>query len=87
MTQKYGHTTDVMNSFAYPYYEGDGNELLAAFQDKCRYFSNWKTENGVIGIKITSDEQGTAFINISYEDKNASAINSAEKDKIIMDGL
>ena len=87
MTQKYGRAANATTFFLKPYSEGDGNELLAVYQDKCTYVSNWNTENGFIGLKIISHGEGTALINISYEDKNASAINSAEKDKIIMDGL
>jgi hypothetical protein len=87
MTQKYGSAYNGHAIFLAPSYEGDGNELLAIFQDKCSYDSYWKTENGFIVIKIISHAEGTALINISYEDKKASAINTAEKDKIIMDGL
>jgi hypothetical protein len=87
MNQKYGTPISIDEYFSKPYYDGDGNELLAFYQDKCTYVHKWKTENGFIGIKIISSGQGTARINISYEDKNAGAVNSAEKDKIIMDGL
>jgi hypothetical protein len=85
--QKYGNATQIHQSFSSPYFEGDGNELLAIYKEKCIYVYYWKTENGLIVIKIVSHLEGTALINISYEDKNASAINTAEKDKIIMDGL
>jgi hypothetical protein len=87
LTQKYGHYYQGKAEFLQPYNEGDGNELLAIYQEKCIYFNYWKTENGFIGISIISHREGTALINISYEDKEASAINTAEKDKIIIDGL
>lgn len=87
MNQKYGPSFNMLTFFEKPYIEGDGNELLAVYQNKCTYVYNWKTENGSIGIKIISHMEGTALINISYEDKKASAVNTAEKDKIITDGL
>jgi hypothetical protein len=87
MSQKYGYPAKTRAVFTSPYSEGDGNELLAISQGKCTYFYNWKTENGFIVIEIISYEQGKALINISYEDKNAKAIYSEEKDKIILDGL
>jgi len=87
MTQKYGGAFSGHASFSAPYIEGDGNELLAISQNKCNYDYYWKTENGFIMIRIISHGEGTALINVSYEDKNASATNKVEKDKIIMDGL
>jgi hypothetical protein len=87
LTQKYGPPNKKLTSFSEPYYEGDGNELLAICQDKCTYVYNWKTINGFVGIEIISHRQGTALMNIWYEDKKASAANSAEKDKIIINGL
>jgi len=87
MTQKYGNTLDRHAFFSSPYYDGGGNELLAIYQNKCTYDYNWHIENGSISLKIISHKQGTALINIWYEDKDASATNTAEKDKIIMDGL
>lgn len=87
MTQKYGGAFSGHASFLSPYSEGDGKELLAVAQNKCNYDYYWKTDNGSIMIKIISHAEGTALINVSYEDKNASATNKSEKDKIIMDGL
>ena len=87
MTQKYGRASKFLTSFLKPYAEGDGNELQAIYNGKCTYFYNWKTENGLIGIAIISHKEEAALINIWYEDKDASATNSEEKNKVIMDGL
>jgi hypothetical protein len=87
LTQKYGASAKSRAIFTSPYADGDGKELLAVYEDKCTYFANWKTENGLITIEITSKQQGTALIVISYEDKNAKALYTSEKDKIILDGL
>jgi hypothetical protein len=87
LTSKYGAAYQKKTVFANPNNAGDGNELQAIFQNKCTYFYNWKTENGLIVIKVSSHTEGSALIIISYEDKNAAAINATEKDKTIMDGL
>jgi len=87
MSQKYGLPYQRKTVFSKPYADGDGNELLAIFQDKFAYFYIWKTENGSLGIEINSHLEGTALINIRYEDKNASSTNTSEKEKIFMDGL
>jgi hypothetical protein len=87
MSKKYGLPYQRKTTFSKPYADGDGNELQAVFQDKCAYFYIWKTENGSVGIDLNSYVEGTALINIWYEDKNASTINSSENNKILMDGL
>ena len=87
LSQKYGLALQKKAFFSKPYSDGDGNELLAIFQKKCKYVYSWKPENGIIGIEIISYKEGTALINIWYEDKNASALYSAEKNQVIQDGL
>jgi hypothetical protein len=87
MTLKYGPGYYGHITFLTPYIEGDGNELLAIAQNKCTYEYCWKNNNGTIIMKMVGHGEGAALINITYEDKNASDVNKAENDKIIMDGL
>lgn len=60
--------------FSSPYEEGDGYELRAVFNEKCKYISFFKVEGGHISIEIDKGSQ----IKITYEDEEN--INLAQKE-------
>jgi hypothetical protein len=82
LVNKYGPTTKDYTFFSEPYYDGDGYELQAIEMDKCTWFSYWETPN--ITIQIKSFKYNAASIWISYENNEASEVNT--KEKAVLDG-
>ena len=60
--------------FSAPYEEGDGYELRAVLNNKCKYFTFFKVEGGHIAVNIDKDAQ----IKVTYEDEEN--INLAQKE-------
>ena len=60
--------------FSSPYEEGDGYELRAVSNEKCRYVSFFKVKGGHISVEISKNLQ----IKITYEDEEN--INLAQKE-------
>jgi len=65
LTIKYGHPKDSYNFFSSPYQEGDGYELQAIQNEKCRYLTIWELEGGSIALQISE----SCRLVIQYEDK------------------
>ncbi len=60
--------------FSAPYEEGDGYELRAVLNNKCKYVTFFKVEGGHIAVNIDKDAQ----IKVTYEDEEN--INLAQKE-------
>lgn len=71
--EKYSIDSDY-EFFSAPYEEGDGYELRAVSNDKCKYVTFFKAEGGHISVEINKDSQ----IKITYEDEEN--INLAQKE-------
>ncbi len=52
ITQEYGEPVMNLHSFASPYYEGDGKEMIAVRLEKTAFLSSWLIENGSIVLTI-----------------------------------
>jgi hypothetical protein len=63
LNKKYGESTTHYERFI-GYEEGDGNEIGYVLMNRCRYYSFWELENGVISVRITEQ----SFLEIIYED-------------------
>lgn len=62
--EKYGNPSSDYNFLAFPYNEGEGNEMQAVEEDKCRYCCFFYPEEGAISISISKFKN----IEIVYED-------------------
>lgn len=82
-TQKYGKPSEHFEFFVDPYYEGDGYELQALEKEKCFYNTFFKTELGILSVKIASS--GT--ITLSYEDYINSNKEDSEKTSSALDDI
>ena len=56
--------TDSFEFLSFPYDEGDGYEMRAVAQDKCKFVSFFKVSGGHIGVEICSK----FCIKVTYED-------------------
>lgn len=79
LVDKYGKPSDEYHFFSDPYYEGDGYELQALYNEKCSYFSSWTFETGYVYMRIRSFQYGSGFIAIMYEDLINGDLSSKEK--------
>lgn len=82
-TKKYGEPTSDYNLFSSPYEEGDGSEMLALKNDKCKYSCFFEDEVGnELVIELVSITYGEAQVVLHYVNKIASLINNKEKSQI-----
>lgn len=66
--QRYGIPSDHSELFLSPFYEGDGYEIEAVKDEKCKYASYFKAKNGYVDIRISK----LCHVNITFiDDKNA----------------
>lgn len=78
-TDKYGKPEQSYSFFLDPYYKGDGYELQALRQNKCRYISFFDVSNGHISIEISKLQK----VVVNYEDLIGVKLYNEEKDKIV----
>ncbi len=79
MTEKYGSTEDVYESFTKPYYEGDGYELQALGMEKCKYATYWLNKNNTnIVVEISKYKQ----VKLVYENNELTNAREIEMSAI-----
>ena len=71
--EKYGAPTDGLESFIYPYEEGDGSEIEALYRRKCWYVSRWQRPEGKIMVSMVNNR-----LCIKYEDKKNTLLEEEE---------
>jgi len=81
LTEKWGPAPNKYTFFKEPYYEGDGYELQALRVDKAVYFYSWDVPGGSISVRLRSYQYGISQVHISYENIEASKIDTEEKSK------
>lgn len=81
--KKYGSSFKHYEFFIKPYYEGDGYEMQAIRNEKCRYLSIWDLPEGSIAVEISKYEQ----IKFTYEDKINGDKLTKEKSAQIQDDI
>jgi len=81
--KKYGEPSNDFNFFISPYEEGDGSEMMALYNDKCRYACYFKDEDeNILGVKLQSITYGEAHVMLVYENKIASKLDDEENSEI-----
>lgn len=78
-TDKYGKPNQTYNFFLDPYNKGDGYEMQALRQNKCRYISFFEVPNGHISIEISKLQK----VVINYEDGVGVKQYDTERDEIV----
>lgn len=81
--EKYGSPSSDYNFFAFPYNEGEGKEMQAVEEDKCRYCCFFILEEGAISISISD----LKAIEIVYEDNINIEKKKSESLSIIYDDI
>lgn len=81
--QKYGAPTNDYHFFSKPYYEGDGYELQALRKEKCYYVSFFKTENGMLSVKLSKTEN----LSLEYEDSTNAVLQKEENETSIINEI
>jgi hypothetical protein len=69
LTEKYGEPASVTEMFQEDYVDDDQERILAVELDKCKYESNFITENGEILLSIEHGKYMTCFVVLVYRDK------------------
>ncbi len=82
-THKYGQPKNNYDFFIKPYYEGDGYEMQAIRNDKCRYVTVWNLEHGNIWLEIGDTEQ----VIVRYYDKTNEELRAEEKSKSVRNDI
>lgn len=86
LTEKYGEPYRHIEKFEDPYYNGDGYEISAIRNHKCKYISIWQTNKGNIILRISYIDSKTRII-IAYIDKVGKEINDFEEHQTIQNDL
>ena len=80
---KYGKPESSYDFFLDPYYKGDGFELQALKNDKCRYASFFSVDNGHLIVEIAK----TQNVMVTYEDLEGAQLFTKERSMIISDDI
>lgn len=83
MTAVYGNPYARKEEFKNPYSRGDGYSIKALNEGKADFMAAWKTELGLILIKVMPTTVGGACLMISYTDNINEDKNQQEKTQII----
>ncbi|MBR5249106.1 MAG: hypothetical protein IKV28_00770 [Bacteroidales bacterium] len=81
-SEKYGNP-ESFEFFIEPYEEGDGNEMAAIAEDKCKYASFYTTPEGTIVLEICADQ----CVQVTYEDAINKAIHAKEKEASVSEDI
>ena len=87
LISKYGTPSVDRKSFISPYYEGDGYEMQALSNDKCKYLIRIHADLGNVSLMINSKDYKRGNLLISYEDAQNAEIKEQEQQKQKMSDL
>lgn len=82
-SDKYGNPEKSYDFFIDPYYKGDGYELQALRNDKCRYISFFTIDKGYLSVEISKMQKVVVY----YEDLEGSNIFTKERNSIVNDDI
>lgn len=82
-SKKYGNPEKSYDFFIDPYYKGDGYELQALKNDKCRYVSFFTVDKGHLSIEIAKMQE----VMVTYEDMEGGLLYTKEKNMIVNDDI
>lgn len=80
---KYGKPEHDLEGFTDPYYEGDGNEILAARSEHVIFSAYWHTPSGVISVRICR----IPSLQMVYEDAVNADIAAQEREQIALNDI
>lgn len=83
LTAVYGQPFLKKEEFKTPFTRGDGYSIKALKEGKANFQSAWKTDYGVIHIRIVPTVEGGACLLLTYTDDANDAKNEQEKTEII----
>lgn len=83
LTEKYGEPSDAVEKFDVPSYaqpHDDQDRFYNVKTEKCKYYSKWQTEKGIIHLSIDHNDETGCFVKLGYFDKiNGAIINEKAK--------
>lgn len=84
LTQKYGKPSDVTEEFqGYSTPRTDSDKMYAVEFDRCKYISDFTTEEGVIELRIEHNGVSSCFVVLVYVDaENESKVQSSAIDDL-----
>ena len=83
LTEKYGEPSDVVEKFDNASPDDDHSKMYEVGFDRCKYYSNWRTNNGDIQLAIDRDGVTRCFVRLMYFDKiNSEVIRAKAKDDL-----
>lgn len=83
LTEKYGEPSDVVEKFDNASPDDDHSKMYEVGFDRCKYYSNWRTNNGDIQLAIDHDGVTRCFVRLMYFDKiNSEVIRAKAKDDL-----
>ena len=83
LTAVYGNPYAKKEEFKSPYSRGDGYSIKALNEGKADFTAAWRTDLGIIFIKVMPTPEGGASLMISYTDNANEELNQQEKTQII----
>jgi hypothetical protein len=69
LTEKYGKPSGNVEEFQNNNPSDDGAKMYAVKFDKCKYYTTYTTENGIIQLSIEHDGVTSCFVMLAYYDK------------------
>lgn len=81
LVEKYGEPSDDYHFFSSPYYEGDGYEMQALYNEKCTYSAYFNLPNGNFA-SVSIGKGYSGLIAIDYENGVAGDLRDQEKSDI-----
>ena len=85
--KKYGAPIIVERKFTWPYYYGDGYEMLALKTKKCKYCNSYKLEYGTIIIMLMGNNSYEGNLWIAYSDLNGNSQKTQNKTNTIQQDI
>jgi hypothetical protein len=86
LIEKYGKPSDVVEKFDAPSYsqpKDDNAKMYEVQFDRCKYYSIWQTDKGIIQLSIDHNSVISCFVKLAYFDKiNSDIINAKAKDDL-----
>lgn len=84
LTQKYGKPSDETEEFqGYSTPRDDHSKLHEVGMDRCRYITDFTTENGVVELRISHDSFSSYFVVLVYVDaENETKVRSSAIDDL-----
>ena len=84
LTTKYGKYADCVEKFeGYSQPRDDNGKMHELTMDRCKFYTNWKTDKGNIELEIIKGNLGGGMVRLSYWDK----INTMSVQEKAMDDL